>query len=321
MDVPYSRRSFLRKGAVLLPPMLINKVVCASATEPLQAQEGRGLSTYQLGPLIWIRWDNRVLVAYRAHSSQKYPYIYPVAGPATGLSLTAETALPWPHHRSLFFACDRVNGANYWQEEFATGQIISAGPKTGRVTADSAEIYDVCHWQKPGQLPVMRDERRITVKVVSPKLYCIEWVIEWSALVDVTIEKTNHSLFALRAAPDITPGGGGVLVNAQGQRGEKATFGQPSEWCCFYGNRKNCREETIEGITMFDHAKNPWSPCRWFTRDYGFISPTPMNFIETPVRIRAGQSLTLRYLVAAHEGSPEEANVAEIYRSWIHQAL
>jgi len=43
------------------------------------------------------RWIGRILKsAYRALSSQKFPYFYPLAGPATGLSLLAEWALPYP---------------------------------------------------------------------------------------------------------------------------------------------------------------------------------------------------------------------------------
>jgi hypothetical protein len=36
----------------------------------------------------------------------------------------------------------------------------------------------------------------------------------------------------------------------------------------------------VEGIALLDHPGNPWSPCKWFTRDYGFISPSPFNWLD-----------------------------------------
>ena len=312
-----TRRLFLRRTLPVVPCVAIVRGFGAPQAVPTVSREGRGLTVYQLGPIIWVRLDNRVLLSYRAHESQKYPYIYPVAGPVTGLSLTAETALPWPHHRSLFFACDRVNGGNYWQEEFAAGQVVSAGPTVGPVTNNAVEIRDVCEWHKPGEPAVMRDERHIKVTVAGSNLYSIDWAIKWIAQSDVTIQKTNHSLFALRAAPDITPLNGGALVNAQGASGEKATFGQRSEWCAFYGKRNSVKDGQVEGIALFDHPKNPWSPCQWFTRDYGFMSPTPFNFRDEPWKLAAGQSVILRYLVVAHAGAPEEAGLQELYLSWV----
>lgn len=278
--------------------------------------EAKGLTVYELGPQIWIRWNNRLVTCYRAHSSQKYPYLYPLTGPISGLSLTSETSLPYPHHRSLFFGCDRVNGANYWQEGFDQGQIISSGPKISSKNSASVEISDACFWLKPGQPPVMKDQRRITVSIASDHLYYVDWEIQWTALVPVSIQKTNHSLFALRAATDITPSGGGRLVNTQGQSGEKNTFGVKSAWCDFSGPREGFAKEIVEGIALLDHPSNPWAPCPWFTRDYGFISPTPLNFTEAPWELPTGKITTLRYRVVLHAGNPEMADMAGIFDRW-----
>jgi hypothetical protein len=47
-----------------------------------------------------------------------------------------------------------------------------------------------------------------------------------------------------------------------------------------------------------DHPANPWSPCRWFTRDYGFISPTPFNWLdERGWQLETGESIRLRYRI------------------------
>lgn len=286
----------------------------AAPTGP--SAESVGLTTYQLGPQIWVRWDNRLITCYRAHRSQKYPYLYPLAGPASGQSLTAETSLPYPHHRSLFFACDRLNGGNYWQEGFEQGQILSNGPRLGRTTTASAEILDGCEWRRPGGPVVMTDQRRILVSVRGPGIRVIDWEMEWKAVEAVAVEKNNHSLFALRADPDLTPSAGGVLKNSRGEVGEKATFGKAADWCAFQGRRGGSTGGVIEGIAVLDHPANPWSPCPWFTRDYGFASPTPFFFREQPWSLPAGQSVKLRYRVLMYTGAIEQAGVPDLYREW-----
>ena len=316
MTSPLHRRDFLKLSlAAAAAPLGIEALAAAPAAEPKSVPEAANLTTYQVGPHIWLRWNNELLTSYRAHRSQKYPYMYPVAGPLSGASLTTETSLPYPHHRSLLFGCDRVNGGNYWQGDLPAGQILSTGPKLGKATPTSAEILDACQWQKPGGPVVMKDARKITVSVAGPRLRFIDWQVEWTAVADVTVEKTNHSLFSIRAAADLTPWGGGTLVNAEGLSGEKATFGKPSAWCDFSGKRKNIAGDVVEGIAILDHPKNLWSPSPWFTRDYGFISPSPLNFLDK-WELAAGKSVALRYRVVLHAGDAKDAGLDAIYKAW-----
>ena len=86
------------------------------------------LSVERLDDRIVVRVDDRTFTCYRFGAGQKYPYFYPVNGPRSGVSVTTESSLPWPHHRSLFFGSDKVNGGNYWQEGNDQGQIVSRGP-------------------------------------------------------------------------------------------------------------------------------------------------------------------------------------------------
>jgi hypothetical protein len=65
------------------------------------------------------------------------------------------------------------------------------------------------------------------------------------------------------------------------------------------------------------HPENPWSPCPWFTRDYGFISPTPFNFRNQVWNLPAGEQVRLRYRVVLFAGSPEEVNLDDIAREWV----
>lgn len=318
MKRPLDRRDFLRcsLAAAALPAGagLLARQARAQQQPPPGAEN---LTHYQIGPHIWLRWNNEPLTSYRAHPKQKYPYFYPLVGPVSGLSLTSETALPWPHHRSLYFSCDRLNGGNYWQEGLDRGQIISQGPRVGEADAHSVDILDECEWAVPGEPVQMTDRRRFTVTVAGPRLRLFDAHIEWIAVEDVTVQRTNHALFSIRSAVDISPWGGGTLVSSEGAVGEQATFGKPARWCAIYGRRAKAQGAPVEGIALFEHPSNPWEDCPWFTRDYGFLSPMPFNWIEEPWRLPAGESVHLKYRVAVFAGDHEEAEIDSLYRQWV----
>jgi hypothetical protein len=103
-------------------------------------------------------------------------------------------------------------------------------------------------------------------------------------------------------------------MNSEGQSGEKATFGKPAAWCCFFGRRETV--PVVEGVAILDHPRNPWNPCPWFTRDYGFASPTPMNFMAKTWDLGAGKSVRLRYRVVLLAGDPKEAQLDRLYQTW-----
>jgi hypothetical protein len=274
---------------------------------------GLRLSADRLDDRIIVRVDDRMFTCYRFGAGQKYPYFYPVNGPLSGVSVTTESSLPWPHHRSLFFGCDKVNGGNYWQEGNNQGQIVSRGPTVVHAGPDRVEITDDCDWRKPGAEAILTDHREIRIEAPSAQLRTIRFRVSLVPRVEVRIERTNHSLFAARVAPELSAAAGGVLRNAKGATGEKGTFGETSPWCDVSGTRFGMRE----GIAIFESPQNRWYPSRWFTRDYGFFSPTPFNWLDDEgLRLSPGQALELEYEVVVHAGDAAEAGIAALFSSW-----
>ncbi|HYK89055.1 MAG TPA: PmoA family protein [Acidobacteriota bacterium] len=269
--------------------------------------------TDRLDDRIIVRVDGATFTCYRFGSGQKYPYFYPVNGPESGLSLTTESSLPYPHHRSLFFGCDRVNGGNYWQEGNELGQIISKGPRVLSDGPDIVQIQDDCEWRQPGQNPVMADHRDIRIRAPSRALRFIDFMITLTALVDVKIERTNHSLFSARVEPVLSVKSGGMLTNAEGSFAEKGTYGVSSSWCDYSGKHFG----VTEGIAIFDSPANPWFPSKWFTRDYGFFSPTPMEWLgEEGYRLKQADRVQLQYRVIVHAGDSRQADLASLFERW-----
>ena len=258
---------------------------------------------------------NKFFTSYIFSASEKYPFFFPVNGPS-GASITSVRNGQYPHHSSLFFGCDKVNGGNYWQEGLERGQIVSLKAQIAEATDDKIVITDECIWTKPNAEAPIKDLRKITIKAQEDGIRQIDFEISMQMLMDVTIEKTNHSLFSVRMDPDLAVTNGGAMVNAEGDKGEKATFGQPSPWMDYYGTRGNGE---IEGIAILQHPDNKWFPAPWFTRDYGFFSPTPMYWPENDksTRLKKGETVDLKYRVIIHAGITEAAGIAEFYQQWI----
>ncbi len=271
------------------------------------------MSSERLDDRIIVRVDGETFTCYRFGSGQKYPYFYPVNGPGSGRSLTTESSLPYPHHRSLFFGCDRVNGGNYWQEGNERGQIVSRGPVVAKDGPDLVQIRDDCEWRQPGNRPIIADHRDICVRAPARQLRMIDFTVTLAALTDVNIERTNHSLFAGRVEPELSVKGGGVLVNAEGAASEKGTYGVSSAWCDYSG--RHCG--AVEGMAIFDSPANPWFPSKWFTRDYGFFSPTPMEWLGPEgYRLKRGTQLRLSYRVVVHAGDARQAGIRSLFEEW-----
>jgi hypothetical protein len=142
----------------------------------------------------------------------------------------------------------------------------------------------------------------------------IDVEINMEMLTDVTIMKTNHSLFSVRMAADLAVLNGGTIINAEGMKSEEGTFGKPSPWIDYFGRRGSI----IEGIAIFQHPSNPWFPSPWFTRDYGFMSPTPMFWPDngTSTFLKKGTILKLRYRVIVHAGDSKQAGIAQAYTQY-----
>lgn len=266
------------------------------------------------GSKINITIDGKFFTSYIFSEQEKYPFFFPVNGPVSGGSVTSMRNAEYPHHSSLFFGCDMVNGGNYWQEGPERGRIISVNACIERQGGDSAVITDECIWSRPEASSPIRDTRRFTITVPSNSVYQIDVDITLETLDDVHIKKTNHSLFSARLAPDLAVTNGGTMVNAENMKGEKETFGKKSAWIDYYGKRGSI----TEGLVIMEHPSNKWYPSPWFTRDYGFISPTPMYWPENgeEIFLREGTNLRLRYRVLVHSGDHIEAGIAEAFQRY-----
>lgn len=282
--------------------------MCPAWAQPAQ------VSAVKVGNRIDVTIGNSFFTSYRFYEDEKYPYFFPVNGPVSGASVTSMRNGIYPHHSSLFFGCDRVNGGNYWQEGLQRGRIISIGAKIVESKGERVIIEDECVWKRPDADAPIKDKRHIVITSPSPSVYVLDFDVEMEMLMDVTILKTNHSLFSARIANDLSVKGGGKMINSDKKEGEAGTFGVNSPWIDCYGTRA----AGTEGIAILQHPANRWYPSRWFTRDYGFISPTPMYWPadDKATMLKKGEKVSLRYRVIIHGGNTEEAGIASLFEQY-----
>ncbi|HNY53272.1 MAG TPA: PmoA family protein [Bacteroidales bacterium] len=277
------------------------------------------LTAERRGSKINVSIDGKFFTSYVFSEDEKYPFFYPVNGPLTGGSVTSMRNAVYPHHTSLFFGCDMVNGGNYWQEGLERGRIISVNARIEKEGGDTVLITDECIWSRPGAVSPVKDTRKYIITAPSAGKTFIDVEITMHTLMDVRIKKTNHSLFSARMAADISVTNGGTMINAEGDMNEKDTFGKRSPWIDFSGSRGN----NVEGLAILQHPSNPWFPAPWFTRDYGFISPTPMYWPENGEEtfLKDGSKLVLKYRVIVHYGDHKQADIAGEYKKYISGTL
>lgn len=296
----------------------VGALACASVATLAAACAGTfrddgQLEAVQLEDRIQVTLDGQVVTEYRYAQGQKYPYFYPVNGPLSGESVTTESSEPYPHHHSLFFGLDFVNGGNYWQEGLERGQIVPETMRLIRASGPEVVFQQTSSWVRPDAEPPFRDHRTIRVSAPSDDIRVIDFDITLTSLIDVQVQRTNHSLFAARLVPALSVDSGGTLVNAVGHRNADETFGQEAEWADYWGTR----DDVAEGLAILNHPDNPWNPPPWFTRDYGFFSPTPFNWLESDVfELPEGERLRLRYRVVVHGGTTQDARIADIYNDY-----
>ena len=260
---------------------------------------------------VWIRWNNMILTCYRAEAMQKYPYFFPLRALKSGLSLTTETAHPWPHHRSVFFGLDKVNGANYWQNNPDKDRIVSKKLELGECTETSAEILNECLWTPFQKEPVIADKRRFVVNIINDETYTLDSYIEMTALTDIVVDKTNHGFFGVRTEQDLSVDCGGVLLNSEGQQKQPNTHDKPAKWMTAYGKRFGREDGLVEGLAIMSppYKRSPFDRNIWFTRDYGNFSPMPFNSFANDEKFIMPKNdvLRLAYRIVAFTGVPSES--------------
>jgi hypothetical protein len=237
----------------------------------------------------------------RWHFGSGYPrpFFYPLIGPS-GAALTRmghPGAPDHDHHRSIWFAHEKVLGVNFWGDN--TTARIRQKQWLAYQDGDEEAVMAVLLGWYDGHDPqeLLTQELIVAVRPYGDGETLVELQSSFRPQAEsLELGRTNFGFLAVRVAKGISAFfGGGGLRNSEGAVGEREIFGKRARWTDYSGPTKN---DVVEGITYFDHANNPGHPTHWHVREDGWMGAS-FN-LASPYVIRRDQPLVLRYLLHAH---------------------
>ena len=263
----------------------------------------------------------------RWHFGPNYPrpFFYPLIGPS-GAALTRmghPGAPDHDHHRSIWFAHEKVLGIDFWSDR-SPARVRQKQWLVYQDGDDEAIMAVLLGWydgHDPKEL--LMQELIVSTRPIEDGTL-VELQSTFSPLADsLELGQTNFGFLAVRVAKSISQFfGGGELRSSEGDMGEPAIFGKQARWMDYSGPMANGRRKpadevesgkaVVEGITYFDHATNPGYPAYWHVREDGWMGA---SFNRTAsYAIRRDKPLVLRYLLYAHAGAANPKNADAIAR-------
>jgi hypothetical protein len=262
--------------------------------------------------------------------------MWPVIGP-TGKPMTRSFPVgprepgetnDHPHHQSLWFTHDEVNGHNFWSQNRNDRRDGSGAHVAHRefVEVDSdgtiARIVTRNDWMD-GDEKVFEDERRIVCGTRENGDRWIDFTITIKGTEgDVTFADTKEGTFAVRVADTMRLEAemGGRIVNSEGQENGDA-WGMPARWVDYTGPVDG---ETV-GIAILSHPTSFRPNTRWHVRGYGLFAANPFGHSDFPkpelseqgaVTIPQGDEVTLRYRVLLHRGGTDKDELEKAFQEF-----
>ena len=231
-----------------------------------------------------------------------------------------------PHHRGVFFGHMKVNGYNFWANEFGfeektRGKVVLKEITTAKGGKRSGTIAASFDWLEPGGKLVLTLKQTM-IFYSDPKLRIIDYDFLMIPNGKVVFGDEKDGLFAVRVHPGIQEEkSGGKLTNAEGKSTEAQVWGQPSKWVDYAG--------TVDGeplgIAFFDHPENLRYPQRWHARGYGLFAINPFMLSDVTKDkttnadyvLENGKTLHLRYRMVIHPGTTAEAGIEQLYQKYL----
>ena len=269
---------------------------------------------------------------FEGHSK---PILYPIVGP-TGVEMTRNypmkedvdnEARDHPHHKSLWFTHDDVNGSRFWLEyvspnsDFQPGKIVQTS-----MQIDGNTIRTENSWLASDGSEVCRDVRTVAFGETAAGRYIDYGVKIIASAGELKFGDTKEGMMAIRIHPlmrlssDEKRGNHtakGHAVNSEGIK-EGAIWGKRAKWVDYWAPIEG---ETV-GIAIFDHPDNPRHPTWWHARTYGLVAANPFgihDFEDKPagtgdMTIDANEEIEFRYRFLFHRGDYRAANIAAEYK-------
>ena len=200
---------------------------------------------------------------------------------------------------------------------------------TAYETVQSGPIYGLMRtktdWIKPDGTKIAEDQREVRVYNFGSG-YMMDFAVTLKAVGGpLILGDTKEGSLALRLADSMRAKvekdktAEGHILNSNGTK-DGATWGKAAAWVSYYGPVDG---QTV-GVTIFDDPKNPRHPTTWHVRDYGLFAANPFGLHDFDKKnapnsgdltVPENESVTFRYRLFFHKGTPDEANIPAVWQA------
>ena len=297
---------------------------------------------------IAVEIDGKPYTTFFYGPDEAKPYLYPLRAPsgvvvtrAFPMEKVAGESTDHPHHRSVWFAHDSVNGFDYWNNEFAydtdprqakvkRGHIYVTKVEKAQGGAKTGEIAETSEWKQSDGTVVLSEARKMIFHAGGPNRV-IDFDFLLTAKKTVTFGDGKDGVFGIRVASGLEEPGQkgqpaepkrtGVMVNAQGLKLEAEAWGKRSEWMDYSG----MVDGQQVGLAIFDNPGNPRYPTYWHARGYGLFASnifgvkqfTKGKEADGSMTLKPGDKMHFAFRVVIHAGDAEAAHLADLYKQYI----
>jgi hypothetical protein len=241
-------------------------------------------------------------------------YVHPIHG-LDGEVLTDDFPVDHYHHHGLFWGWPHVTigGREYdlWKMRGIRFRFVRwLAKEAGR---DGAKLGIENAWVVRDK-PVVKEEVWLEVHPASKDGRIIDVKIDWTPIDQpITLggaEGKSYGGVTLRYAPRKQT----VITTPDGRASEDLLITK-LPWADLSGQFEGA--ESPSGIALFVHPEHPQYPPEWMTRDYGVLAVGwPGVKAET---LSPGKTVTCRYRLWIHRGTPDASDLAEEYQAYVKQ--
>jgi Family of unknown function (DUF6807) len=244
-----------------------------------------------------------------ARVNREYPMVEKVPGESAD----------HPHHQSMWFTYDEVNGTNFWNPE-KTGRRIAQR----QASLSGKTLVALLDWKDKDGKVVLEETKRVSFGGGQDAFWMDHDITLKAPNVAVSMGDTKEGAFGIRLNDTLKENGGsGKYINAEGLETAANVWGKTSPWVAIRGVVTDATGKQDVTVAIFAHPSGLNSPPYWHARDYGLFAANPFGRKsydpkqETRItQLAVGQSLHLRFRLAVYSGQIAKTRLDQEYASF-----
>ncbi|MBA7620057.1 hypothetical protein ES703_27400 [subsurface metagenome] len=330
--------------------------VFITAVAALAGQMGPKVEFVQGKDKIDVMVDGRHFTSYLYGNKLTKPMLVPLCSPS-GIAITRRHPLveikggsmDHRHHAGIFFAVDRVNGTNFWNNAAPPPQVKHIEIKEMTSGTGKGRLSTVIHWiDNNGRILLEEKRTMVFLAGVNEKEYAIDFSMDLTARdTKVVFDDIEEGMFAIRVAdclregdtkvnlrpgqplPDESIAGTGRYFSSNGDETAKNVWGKRARWVALQG----VREGKVVGVAILNHPASINYPTYWHVRDYGLFSANPLGqgdfqrqrprqyrknkVIPLRLTLEPGETAHFRFLVIMYEGIRTKEQIEKRFKDFV----